>query len=454
MAGIVGAGWVVGSSAGVLDTADALWKFDGADSGAVSLAEVSDSSGNGHNASSLTSASFLNWSTTPVLGPGGADAVDTFGVAGRGLEFNPRLVVDGSTNSPATDDTVNSPGFTVSGFKLAGSSTFITRFKWDGYACDDSTARSAWLFSNGGAVQGYLFGLTGTTPVPTFYQHLTTYGKSPAGFPEVQVGVWYDMAIVVRDDAEEGGVGDYVTFFMYPEGGTLYTQTVALVGTTGGGKTTIVNLLCRFYEPSEGVIRIAGHDYTQYPLEDIQSRIGVVLQVPHLFSGSVRDNLRYGRLNATNEDIEHAAQLAGAHEFITNLEKGYDQDVGEGGNQLSVGQKQLISIARALLAEPDIFVMDEATSSVDTLTEALIQKGMHQLMSGRTSFIIAHRLSTIKSADLIMVIDGGEIIEQGTHESLMRKKGHYYNLYTKQFRHDLETKYDPFADQEPQASAA
>jgi len=229
---------------------------------------------------------------------------------------------------------------------------------------------------------------------------------------------------------------------------------VALVGTTGGGKTTIVNLLCRFYEPSEGVIRIAGHDYTQYSLEDIQSRIGVVLQVPHLFSGSIRDNLRYGRLDATDEEIEEAAKLAGAHEFIMNFEKGYDQDVGEGGNQLSVGQKQLISIARALLADPDIFIMDEATSSVDTLTEALIQKGMHQLMSGRTSFIIAHRLSTIKSADLIMVIEGGQIIEQGNHESLIRAKGHYYNLYTKQFRHDLETKYNPFADQETEASAA
>lgn len=237
--------------------------------------------------------------------------------------------------------------------------------------------------------------------------------------------------------------------FHIPQG-----QNVALVGTTGGGKTTIVNLLCRFYEPTEGVIRIAGHDYTQYSLEDIQSRIGVVLQVPHLFSGSIRDNLRYGRLDATDEEIEEAAKLAGAHEFIVNFEKGYDQDVGEGGNQLSVGQKQLISIARALLANPDIFIMDEATSSVDTLTEALIQKGMHQLMSGRTSFIIAHRLSTIKSADLIMVIEGGQILEQGTHESLMRAKGHYYNLYTQQFRHDLETKYDLFADQEPEASAA
>ncbi len=237
--------------------------------------------------------------------------------------------------------------------------------------------------------------------------------------------------------------------FSIPQG-----QTVALVGTTGGGKTTIVNLLCRFYEPTEGVIRIAGHDYTQYPLEDIQSRIGVVLQVPHLFSGSIRDNLRYGRLDATDQEIEQAARLAGAHDFIMNFEHGYNQDVGEGGNQLSVGQKQLVSIARALLAEPDIFVMDEATSSVDTLTEALIQKGMHQLMSGRTSFIIAHRLSTIKSADQIMVIDGGQIVEKGNHQSLLRKKGQYYNLYTKQFRHDLETQFDPFSDKETRTAAA
>ena len=237
--------------------------------------------------------------------------------------------------------------------------------------------------------------------------------------------------------------------FTIPQG-----QTVALVGTTGGGKTTIVNLLCRFYEPTEGVIRIGDHDYTQYSLEDIQSRIGVVLQVPHLFSGSIRDNLRYGRLDATDDEIEQAARLAGAHDFIVNFEHGYNQDVGEGGNQLSVGQKQLVSIARALLAKPDIFVMDEATSSVDTLTEALIQKGMQQLMSGRTSFIIAHRLSTIKSADQILVIDGGQITEKGNHESLMRKKGQYYNLYTKQFRHDLEAQYDPFADKGAQASAA
>ncbi|MGB4595982.1 MAG: ABC transporter ATP-binding protein [Anaerolineaceae bacterium] len=234
--------------------------------------------------------------------------------------------------------------------------------------------------------------------------------------------------------------------FHVPQG-----DTVALVGPTGGGKTTIVNLLCRFYEPTDGVIRINNRDYLGFKLQDIQSRIGVVLQTPHLFSGTILENIRYGKLDASDEEIEAVAKLAGAHEFITGFELGYKQDVGEGGNLLSVGQKQLISIARALLADPDIFVMDEATSSVDTLTEALIQKGMQKLMEGRTSFIIAHRLSTIKHADQIMVINAGQIEEQGTHETLMRTKGHYYNLYTQQFRHELETELDPFTsgDNEP-----
>lgn len=229
--------------------------------------------------------------------------------------------------------------------------------------------------------------------------------------------------------------------FHIPQG-----QTVALVGPTGGGKTTIVNLLCRFYEPTKGVIRIGGEDYMNFALQNIQSRIGVVLQTPHLFSGSVKDNIRYGKLDATDTEIEEAAKLAGAHDFIVGFENGYDQNVGEGGNLLSVGQKQLISIARAILANPDIFVMDEATSSVDTLTEALIQKGMDKLMTGRTSFVIAHRLSTIKHADQIIVIKDGQIAEQGNHESLMRLKGHYYRLYTQQFRHELETKLNPFMD--------
>ena len=207
-----------------------------------------------------------------------------------------------------------------------------------------------------------------------------------------------------------------------------------------------MNLLCRFYEPTEGVIRIAGVDYMDLTLQTIQSRIGVVLQTPHLFSGSIRENIRYGKLDATDQEIEDAAKLAGAHNFITHFEHGYDQNVGEGGNLLSVGQKQLISIARAILSNPDIFVMDEATSSVDTLTEALIQNGMEKLMTGRTSFIIAHRLSTIKNADKILVIRDGQIAESGNHNELMLLKGHYYRLYTQQFRYELESKLDPYSD--------
>jgi len=172
----------------------------------------------------------------------------------------------------------------------------------------------------------------------------------------------------------------------------------------------------------------------------------VVLQTPHLFSGSIRDNIRYGKLSASDEEIEEAAKLAGAHDFITKFEKSYDQNVGEGGNLLSVGQKQLISIARAILSNPEIFVLDEATSSVDTLTEALIQHGMNQLIQGRTSLVIAHRLSTIKHADVIMVIDDGQISEMGSHEKLMRNQGHYYRLYTQQFRQELESQYDPFKE--------
>ncbi len=218
-------------------------------------------------------------------------------------------------------------------------------------------------------------------------------------------------------------------------------EMIALVGPTGGGKSTIVNLLCRFYEPRAGMIYINGHDYTDYTLESIHSRIGIVLQTPHLFSGTVRENIRYGRLDATDEEIEKAAKIAGAHDFITTLPKSYDENVGEGGNLLSVGQKQLISLARAVLARPELFIMDEATSSVDTLTEALIQRGMEALMKGRTSFVVAHRLSTIRRANRILVIEDGRIMEQGTHAELLRQRGHYYRLYTQQFRHELEVQY-------------
>ncbi|MFQ5612123.1 MAG: ABC transporter ATP-binding protein [Anaerolineae bacterium] len=249
----------------------------------------------------------------------------------------------------------------------------------------------------------------------------------------------------IRGDIQFESVG-----FRYQTGKPVLTdfnltieqgEMIALVGPTGAGKSTLVNLICRFYEPTGGVIRIGGLDYTGLTLHAIQSRIGMVLQTPHLFSGTVRENLRYGRLDATDEEIEAAARLAHAHEFIATLENGYETNVGEGGNLLSVGQKQLISLARAVLADPDIFIMDEATSSVDTVTEALIQQGMETLMAGRTSFIIAHRLSTIKRADRILVIEDGRISEMGTHAELMRLRGHYYSLYTHQFRQELEHEY-------------
>jgi len=223
-------------------------------------------------------------------------------------------------------------------------------------------------------------------------------------------------------------------------------ETIALVGPTGGGKSTIVNLLCRFFEPKQGKIVINDHDYTQMTQYAIQSRIGMVLQTPHLFSGPIRENIRYGRLDATDDAVEVAAEVAGAHEFIATLEKGYDTEVGEGGVLLSTGQKQLISLARAVLAQPDIFIMDEATSSVDTLTEALIQQGMDALMEGRTSFVIAHRLSTIRNASRILVIENGRIAEMGSHTALLRQNGHYYRLYTQQFREEMEAEIDPWSE--------
>lgn len=225
-------------------------------------------------------------------------------------------------------------------------------------------------------------------------------------------------------------------------------ETIALVGPTGAGKSTVVNLICRFFEPRGGRITIGGTDYTDMTQHAIQSRIGMVLQTPHLFSGTIRENLRYGKLDATDAEIEAASKLAGAHDFIVTLEKGYDEQVGEGGNLLSVGQKQLISLARAVLAKPEIFIMDEATSSVDTLTEALIQKGMEVLMDGRTSFVIAHRLSTIRAADRILVIENGGISEQGSHAELIRARGHYYRLYTQQFRKEREAELSPAPEAE------
>ena len=230
--------------------------------------------------------------------------------------------------------------------------------------------------------------------------------------------------------------------FRYKEGGNILEnfnlevkpgEKIALVGETGAGKTTIVNLVCRFYEPTEGSILIDGVDYRERPLLWLYSNIGYVLQEPHLFSGTVSENIAYGRKDATMEDIIRAAKTVNAHDFIMKLENGYDTQVGERGSRLSTGQKQLISFARAILSDPGMFVLDEATSSVDTETEHLIQDALNKALEGRTSFIIAHRLSTIRSADRILVIDNGRIIEEGTHRELLRKKGYYYRLYTSQY---------------------
>lgn len=215
-------------------------------------------------------------------------------------------------------------------------------------------------------------------------------------------------------------------------------ESIALVGETGSGKSTIVNLLCRFYEPVEGLILIDGVDYRERSQLWLQSNIGYVLQSPHLFSGTIRDNIRYGRLDATDEEVIEAAKLVNAHEFIMKMEDGYDSEVGEGGSMLSTGEKQLISFARAILADPRILVLDEATSSIDTETEQMIQYAINKLLEGRTSFIIAHRLSTIRSADRILVIKDGQMIEEGNHRELMKQGGYYYRLYTNQFREEQE----------------
>lgn len=215
-------------------------------------------------------------------------------------------------------------------------------------------------------------------------------------------------------------------------------ETIALVGPSGGGKSTLVSLVCRFYEPVAGQILINGIDYRERSLTWLQSQLGIVLQTPHLFKGTIRENIRYGRLTATDAEVEAAAKMVNAHTFITEIDGGYDSSVGEGGNQLSTGQRQLISFARALLADPQIFVMDEATSSIDTEAEQLIQRGLETVLQGRISFVIAHRLSTIRRADRILVITQGQIEESGTHEQLLRQRGHYYDLYTNQFRRDRE----------------
>ena len=211
-------------------------------------------------------------------------------------------------------------------------------------------------------------------------------------------------------------------------------ETIALVGHTGAGKTTIVNLISRFYDTTTGSVLIDGYDLKKVTVESLRSQMGIMTQDTFMFSGTIKENIRYGKLNATDEEVIRAAQAVKAHDFIIKLDKGYDTDVNERGSRLSVGQRQLIALARALLADPRILILDEATSSIDTQTEKRVQEGLNTLLSGRTSFVIAHRLSTIRNADRIMVIDDGMIKEVGNHSQLLNKKGQYYKLYMAQYK--------------------
>ena len=269
--------------------------------------------------------------------------------------------------------------------------------------------------------------------------------------PEVEE-IYGDMFHPKRENWEKikGDIVFEDVSFMFPDGKEYVLEhfnlhvkagtNVAIVGETGAGKSTLVNLLGRFFEPTKGRILIDGKDYRERSQLWLHSQIGYVLQNPHLFSGSVYDNIRYGRLDATDEEVREAAKQVSADVVAQKLEKGYESDVGESGGRLSTGEKQLISFARAILAKPGIFVLDEATSSIDTQTEQLIQKATETLLKGHTSFVIAHRLSTIRKADLILVVKDGKIIEQGTHRELLAAKGYYYDLYSRQFEEESAMK--------------
>mgnify|MGYP002623721936 CR=1 FL=1 len=275
------------------------------------------------------------------------------------------------------------------------------------------------------------------------YNELISTGSDVEDSPEVigKYGTESEPRLENWEDMQGDVEFEHITF-TYPDGDAEVLtdfslkipkgSMVAIVGETGAGKTTLVNLVCRFYEPDSGRVLIDGRDIRERSAAWLHSHIGYVLQTPHLFSGTIRDNLRYAKPDATDEEIHAALEAVSALDIVEHLENGLDTPAGEGGNSLSTGQKQLISFARAVLSDPDILILDEATSSVDTITEKRIQSAIKSLTEGRTSFVIAHRLSTIVGADMIIAVLDGKIAEQGTHRELMEKRGYYYSLYTRQ----------------------
>lgn len=248
--------------------------------------------------------------------------------------------------------------------------------------------------------------------------------KGVVDLPDIKGEVTFDQVTFGYDEEK---VLDDVSFVIKPG------ETIAIVGPTGAGKSTIINLISRFYDANEGRVLLDGYDVKDVSIESLRKQVGTMTQENFIFSGTVKDNIRYGKLDATDEEIIEAAKTVNAHEFIMKLDKGYDTELLERGGGLSIGQKQILALARTMVSKPKILILDEATSSIDTKTELIVQKGIDKLLSGRTSFVIAHRLSTIKRADRIFVVDNGKIIEEGNHRQLLEKKGAYYNLYMAQF---------------------